>query len=78
VFSGSAPGETSQSRLLHEGADDAERRGQQLLKDSLLISDGQKYERVSREAVSLSVEAARLRSHAKKLEKALAPPTSHG
>jgi DNA-binding NtrC family response regulator len=61
--------ETSQSGLIHEAADAAEKRGKQLLTDSLSISDGLKYERVSRDAVSLLVKAARLRNHAKESEK---------
>jgi CheY-like chemotaxis protein len=65
-----AGSETSQSRLIHEAADAAEKRGKQLLTDSLSISDWLKYERVSRDAVSLLVKAARLRNHAKELEKA--------
>jgi hypothetical protein len=69
VSSGSTPRETSQSRLIHEAADAAEKRGKQLLMDSLSISDGLKYERVSREAVSLLVKAAHLRNHTKELEK---------
>jgi DNA-binding NtrC family response regulator len=64
-----AGSEISQSRLIHE-ADAAEKRGKQLLTDSLSISDWLKYERVSRDAVSLLVKAARLRNHAKELEKA--------
>jgi DNA-binding NtrC family response regulator len=64
-----AGSETSQSRLFHEAADAAEKRGKRLLTDSLSISDGLKYERVSRDAVSLLVKAARLRNHAKELEK---------
>ena len=64
-----ADSETSQSRLIHEAADAAEKRGKQLLTDSLSISDGLRYERVSRDALSLLVEAARLRNHAKELEK---------
>jgi ribosomal protein S15P/S13E len=69
VSSGSTPLETSQSQLIHEAADAAEKRGKQLLMNSLLISDGLKYERVSREAVSLLLKAARLRNHTKELEK---------
>jgi DNA-binding NtrC family response regulator len=65
-----AGSETSQSRLIHEAADAAEKRGKQLLTDSLSIPDWLKYERVSRDAVSLLVKAARLRNHAKELEKA--------
>jgi FixJ family two-component response regulator len=61
--------ETSQSRLIHEAADAVEKRGKELLTDSLSISDWLKYERVSREAVSLLVKAARLRNHAKELGK---------
>jgi DNA-binding NtrC family response regulator len=64
-----AASETSQSRLIHEAADAAKKSGQRLLTDSLSISDWLKYERVSREAVSLLVKAARLRNHAKELEK---------
>jgi hypothetical protein len=56
------------SRLRHE-ADAAEKRGKQLLKDSLLTTDALRYERISRDAVSLLVEAARLRYHADELEK---------
>jgi hypothetical protein len=69
VSSSSTPRETSQSRLIHEAADTAEKRGKQLLTDSLSISDWLKYERVSRDAVSLLVKAVRLRNHAKELEK---------
>jgi DNA-binding NtrC family response regulator len=60
--------ETSGSQLRHE-ADEAEQHGKQLLKDSLSISNGLRYERISRDAVSLLVKAARLRSDADDLEK---------
>jgi hypothetical protein len=53
---------------MHE-ADVAEKHGKQLLKDSLSISNGLRYERISRDAVSLLVKAARLRSDADELEK---------
>jgi hypothetical protein len=68
VSSGPTARETSQSRLIHEAAYAAEKQGRQLLTDSLSISDGLKYERVSREAVSLLMKAARLRNQAKELE----------
>jgi hypothetical protein len=60
--------ETSTSRLRRE-ADAAQKLGNQLLKDSLSTPDALRYERISRDAVSLLVEAARLRSHADELEK---------
>jgi DNA-binding NtrC family response regulator len=63
-----ADSETSGSQLRHE-ADEAEQHGKQLLKDSLSISNGLRYERISRDAVSLLVKAARLRSDADDLEK---------
>jgi hypothetical protein len=69
VSSGPTPRETSQSRLIHEAAYAAEKQGRQLLTDSLSISDVLKYERVSREAVSLLMKAVCLRNHAKELEK---------
>jgi DNA-binding response OmpR family regulator len=60
--------ETSVSRLRRE-ADAAQESGNQLLKDSLSTQDALRYERISRDAVSLLVKAARLRSHAEELEK---------
>jgi DNA-binding response OmpR family regulator len=60
--------ETSTSRLRRE-ADAARESGKQLLKDSLSTPDALRYERISRDAVSLLVKAARLRNHADALEK---------
>jgi DNA-binding response OmpR family regulator len=60
--------ETSTSRLRRE-ADAARESGKQLLKDSLSTPDALRYERFSRDAVSLLVKAARLRNHADALEK---------
>jgi DNA-binding NtrC family response regulator len=60
--------ETSASRLRRE-ADAAQESGNQLLKDSLSTQDALRYERISRDAVSLLVKAARLRNHAVELEK---------
>jgi CheY-like chemotaxis protein len=60
--------ETSTSRLRRE-ADAAQESGNQLLKDSLSTQDALRYERISRDAVSLLVKAARLRNYADELEK---------
>jgi hypothetical protein len=60
--------EKSTSRLRRE-ADAAQQSGNQRLKDSLSTQDALRYERISRDAVSLLVKAARLRSHAEDLEK---------
>jgi hypothetical protein len=56
------------SRFGHE-ADAAKERGKQLLKESLSTPDPLAYERISRDALSRPVEAARLRDHADELEK---------
>jgi hypothetical protein len=56
------------SRLRHE-ADAAEKRGKQLLKDSLLTTDARRHERISRDALLLLMEAARLRNQADDLER---------
>jgi hypothetical protein len=48
------------SRLRLE-ADSGEKRGKQLLKDSLSTTEAPRHERISRDAVSLLVKAARLR-----------------
>jgi DNA-binding NtrC family response regulator len=60
--------ETSTSRLRRD-ADAAQELGKQLLKDSLSTQDALRYERISRDAVSLLVKAARLRNHADEVEK---------
>jgi hypothetical protein len=59
---------SAMSRLRLE-ADSAEKRGKQLLKDSLSTTDAQRHEKMSLEAVSLLMKAARLRNHADELEK---------
>jgi hypothetical protein len=56
------------SRFRHE-ADAAKERGKQLLKESLSTPGPLAYERISRDALSRLVEAARLRDHADELEK---------